>query len=105
MNIFRLPDILPDEELFEKLIHKRGISIERIVSTGQVSPENYWYDQDDDEWVILLQGEATLKWRDGQAKKLVAGDYLLIPAHEQHRVEKTSKNPPCIWLAVHGHLK
>lgn len=104
MNIFKLPDVLPNEELFEKLIDNNNITIERIISTGQVSPENFWYDQDMDEWVVLLQGEASLIWRDGRSRDLFAGDYVLIPAHDQHRIEKTSITPPCIWLAVHGNF-
>ena len=57
-----------------------------------------------DEWVILLPGEASLAYADGSKIKLTAGDYLLIPAHQKHRVEYTSSEPPCIWLAVHAHL-
>jgi len=58
MNLFRLPDTLPDEEFFEALIPDKGVLIERIVSIGQSSPEGFWYDRDRDEWVVLLQGHA-----------------------------------------------
>lgn len=78
--------------------------IERIISTGQVTPIGEWYNQDQDEWVILLQGDATLDYFDGSSIQLKAGDYLFIPAHQKHRVEYTSSEPPCIWLAVHGNL-
>jgi len=54
--------------------------------------------------VILLQGQAILSYRDGREVFLKAGDYLLIVAHEKHRVEQTSADPPCIWLAIHGSL-
>ena len=103
-NIFDLPSSLPDEELFEPLVSANNILIERIISTGQTTPPGEWYDQDKDEWVILLQGEALLSYADGSEIKLTAGDYLFIPAHQKHRVEYTSSEPPCIWLAVHGNM-
>ena len=103
-NIFDLPSSLPDQELFEALVLDNNILIERIISTGQTTPPGQWYDQDRDEWVILLQGEATLAYADSSQIKLTAGDYLLIPAHKKHRVEYTSSDPPCIWLAVHANL-
>lgn len=105
MNIFALPGTLPDEEVFEQLIPDQGVLIERIISTGQASPEGLWYNQDRDEWVVLLQGAATIEWQNGGKEDLLAGDYLFIPAHQQHRVERTSDDPPCIWLAVHGKLR
>ena len=64
--------------------------IERIISTGQSTLPGEWYDQNKDEWVILLQGEAILSYEDGSQIKLTVGDYLLIPAHQKHRVEYTS---------------
>ena len=81
-----------------------NIQIERIISTGQTTPSGQWYNQELDEWVILLQGEAELCYADYTKIKLKAGDYLLIPAHTKHRVEYTSIEPPCIWLAVHGQF-
>ena len=57
-----------------------------------------------DEWVVLLQGEAILACEDGPTLNLRAGDHLLIPARKRHRVEHTSADPPCIWIAVHGKL-
>ncbi len=100
-NIFDLPSSLPDKELFESLVSAEDILIERIISTGQSTPSGEWYDQNRDEWVILLQGEACLSYADGSQIKLTVGNYLLIPAHQKHRVEYTSFEPPCIWLAVH----
>ncbi len=105
INIFKLPSSLPEQELFETLVCADNILIERIISTGQTTPTGEWYDQEQDEWVILLQGEASLAYADGLQIKLTAGDYLLIPAHQKHRVEYTSSKPPCIWLAVHANLK
>lgn len=104
MNILELPRFLPPEEVFEALIPDKGILIERIISSGQSSPEGFWYQQERDEWVVLLQGFAALSWENGKVLEMKAGDCLLIPAGEKHRVDATSQNPPCIWLAVHGRL-
>lgn len=104
MNFFDLPKKLPEEELFETIIPDNGVLIERIISSGQTSPPGFWFDQERDEWVLLLQGEAILQWEDSQEIKLFAGDWAFIPAHKRHRVEYTSIQPPCIWLAVHGQL-
>lgn len=101
MNLFNLPPNLPDEEYFEPLLSHPKVFIERIISTGQTTPSGEWYDQDRDEWVVLLQGEATLGYEDGATTVLTAGDWVLIPAHQKHRVEYTSTHPPCVWLAVH----
>jgi cupin 2 domain-containing protein len=103
-NIFNLPASLPERELFESLISGDRIYLERIISTGQTTPVGEWYDQELDEWVLLLQGEASLSYADGSTVNLRAGDYLFIPAHQKHRVEHTSSQPPCIWLAIHGDL-
>lgn len=105
MNLYTLPTPLPDEERAEPLNAGTDVLIERIISSGQTSPPGFWYDQDRDEWVALLQGEAVLAFADGRRVSLAAGDWLLIPAHEKHRVEHTSAAPPCIWLAVHGRLR
>ena len=104
-NIFDLPSSLPNKELFESLVSADNILIERIISTGQTTPPGEWYDQDQDEWVILLQGLASLSYADGSEIKLTTGDYLFIPAHQKHRVEYTSSEPPCIWLAIHGNFE
>ena len=105
MNIFHLPATLPSQEIFETLIPDQGVLIERIISSGQSSAANEWYDQERDEWVVLLQGEAEIGWEDGRCQKLVAGDWLMIPAHQRHQVLSTSQRPACIWLAVHAKLR
>jgi cupin 2 domain-containing protein len=99
-NFFELPENLPSQELFQPIVDG-GVLIERIISTGQTTPVGEWYDQPRDEWVMLLQGEARLGYEDGSTIALHPGDYVLIPAHQKHRVEFTSTEPPCIWLAVH----
>lgn len=100
-NIFNLPESVPTEELFETLLSTEGVVIERIISTGQTTPSGEWYDQNTGEWVILLQGEAKISYADGTTIKLRKGDYIFIPAHHKHRVEYTTSEPPCIWLAIH----
>lgn len=101
-NIFNLPVLTGNEEIFEAILSTENILIERIISTGQVTPDGQWYDQDKDEWVILLQGEAELSYEDGSTIALKPGDYVFIQSHQKHRVEYTTVNPPCIWLAIHG---
>ena len=103
-NIYELSQEVSQSEKFEQIISGKNIQIERIISTGQTNPSGQWYNQELDEWVILLQGEAELSYADDSRIKLKAGDYLLIPAHTKHRVEYTSIEPPCIWLAVHGQF-
>ena len=104
MNKANIFDFVPkqlNEELFEELVSKDGLKIERIVSKGHITPESEWYDQESDEWVILLQGEAVISFLDGDDIRLKAGDYLNIPAHKKHRVSWTKPNQESIWLAVH----
>ena len=103
-NIYELSQEVSRPEKFEQIISGKNIQIERIISTGQTTPSGQWYDQELDEWVILLQGESELSYADDSRIKLKTGDYLLIPAHTKHRVEYTSIEPVCIWLAVHGQL-
>lgn len=96
MNIYNLPQLPLTEELITTLLENKNVRVERIISTGQTSD---WYDQDEAEFVILLQGSATLEFLDKEVS-LKAGDTILIKAHEKHRVSYTSSNPPCIWLCI-----
>lgn len=100
-NIFSdIPVQLPNE-LFERILKRGGIEIERIISKGHITAAGEWYDQDWDEWVLLLQGQATLAYQnDAEPVHLKAGDYLLIPAHCRHRVEWTDPSMETIWLAI-----
>jgi len=105
-NIFEFPEKSnTQEELFEALIKTPDILIERIISAGQVSPPDFWYDQEKDEWVVLLQGNAVIEYDNGEKNELFSGDYLFIPSHLRHRIIYTSANPVCIWLAIHGKLR
>lgn len=101
-NIFAdIPQDLTDERL-ETLLETPRFRMERIVSRGHCSPEGFWYDQENREWVILLQGKAKLRFEDQKEPvTLIPGDYLLIDQHRKHRVEWTDPEQDTIWLAVH----
>jgi cupin 2 domain-containing protein len=89
------------EERIDRLVDG-AVRIERIVSTGQSSPPGFWYDQPDDEFVVLLAGAARLRFEaDDLGLDLAPGDWVEIPARTRHRVEWTQADPPTVWLAVH----
>jgi cupin 2 domain-containing protein len=102
-NLFEnIPDRLPDE-MISVLAESEKMRVERIVSDGHASPEAFWYDQEQDEWVLLIAGSAVLSLEMENRVEQVQmnpGDYLLIPAHRRHRVESTSATEKSIWLAV-----
>lgn len=90
------------EEQFATLVSTPNLKIERIVSHGQASPEGFWYDQDDNEWVMMVAGSASVLIEgEAEPRALKAGDHLNIPAHTRHRVTWTDPSQPTIWLAVH----
>ncbi|HEX6830470.1 MAG TPA: cupin domain-containing protein [Methyloceanibacter sp.] len=92
---------LPDE-VVDLLVERSGLRIERIVSTGQATPEGQWYDQDTDEWVLVVQGSARLRIEgEREDRELSEGDWILLPAHCRHRVTWTRAEPPTVWLAIH----
>jgi cupin 2 domain-containing protein len=100
-NIYdRLAENL-QSELIEQLVENENARIERIVSRGHQSPAQGWYDQDNDEWVMLLKGAAILSFDDGSTINLKPGDYMTIPAHKKHKVDWTDPDAETIWLAVH----
>lgn len=86
------------------LLRRPGVRIERIVSQAHASPPGFWYDQDEDEFVLLVSGAATLGIRDGtdetRTVHLGPGDWLHLPARCAHRVEATAPDQPTLWLAV-----
>jgi len=96
-----LPTRLP-EELFTTILQARSFRVERIVSQGHASPPGFWYDQDDNEWVIVLEGNAAVQFDgDPEPVELPPGAYLNIPAHTRHRVVWTAANQRTVWLAIH----
>ena len=101
INLFQnIPEEL-NQELVEKLIEQDSFRLERIVSRGQISPPDFWYDQDEHEWVVILAGKAQLQI-DGleQPVTLNPGDTYNLPAHTKHRVAWTAPNQDTIWLAA-----
>lgn len=99
-NIFAsLPQNL-GTEVFEDIAHSQSVRIERILSKGHSSPETGWYDQDEHEWVMVLEGGASLEFEDGTRCDLSAGDYVNIPAHTKHKVAWTDPDKVTVWLAV-----
>ena len=101
-NLFAgLPSAALADEQFASILQRPGLRIERIVSTGQTSPPDFWYDQDEGEWVVLLQGEAKLRFADeADARHLRAGDFIDIAPHREHRVDWTAPDQVTVWLAV-----
>lgn len=86
-------------ETIEEVLLRPGFRLERIVSRGEPSPADFWYDPQEDEWVLLCQGSAVLQYDDGTQLDLIRGDSLLIPAGRRHRVERVSND--AVWLALH----
>jgi cupin 2 domain-containing protein len=98
-NLFTAPN--SDEgggEIFHTLLESPHVKLEHIISHGQSSPADFWYDQEEDEWVLLLRGGATLEFADDSMVELAPGDYLTIPKHVRHRVHRTTED--AIWLAL-----
>ncbi len=96
-----LPERLAAEQTIT-LLANENVRIERIVSTGQVSPPGFWYDQEWAEWVLLLTGAAGLLFEgEAEPRVLRAGDHVLIAPHRRHRVAWTDPEHPTVWLAVH----
>jgi cupin 2 domain-containing protein len=101
-NIFENTEISGSrEELFIQLFKNENCIIEKIISSGQSTKEGEWLSGERDEWVLLIQGFSEIKFFDESIYKMKPGDYLLIPSNTKHRVESTSIDPLCIWLAVH----
>ncbi len=90
------------QEVFETLLQTGTTRLERIVSHGQASPPDFWYDQSQAEWVLLLSGCAGVRFaEEADVVVLRPGDYLNIPAHRRHRVEWTAAGVATVWLALH----
>jgi cupin 2 domain-containing protein len=108
-NLFEEPDgthAAPDAggrsglpEVFEPLIETSGLTVERIISHGAVSPKDFWYDQETDEWVMMARGGAVLEFEDEGLIAMKAGDHVMIPRRKKHRVLLTSRD--AVWVAMH----
>ncbi len=100
-NLLRdLPTNLP-EELAETLVESGTTRIERIVSRGHSSPVDFWYDQPEREFALVLCGQACIEFEDGEVAELEAGAWIRIAAHRRHRVASTAPDRPTVWLTVH----
>ena len=98
-NLFaNLPELSESEQSLS-LFEKPSIKIQRIVSESYSSPAGFWYDQDEDEWVVVVRGKTTLEFEGGELVRMQEGDYVTIPRHVKHRVQQTG--PQTIWLSVH----
>ena len=101
-NVFAPPALSANGEVFETLLRGKDFRLERIVSTGQATPAGEWYEQEQEEWVVLMSGSATLRFvGPEEVMELVPGDWVMIPARRRHRVERTDAGEPSVWLAVH----
>lgn len=97
-NLFAQVTPPQEGERFDTLLRHKGLVIERIVSSSKIESQQYLQAQD--EWVVLLQGEAELDVA-GKRLALKAGDYLFIPSATPHTVLSASQG--ALWLAVHLH--
>lgn len=100
-NIFAAIPNNPKEELFELIVNSEHVKIERIISKGHKSPKSGWYDQEGNEWVLVLKGEAKLTFEDQASVHLHQGDFINIPSHKKHKVDWTDPKGVTVWLAVH----
>jgi cupin 2 domain-containing protein len=101
-NLFADIPFSQQDEILETILQSPGFRLERIVSRGHQSPPDFWYDQDENEWVILLKGRAGLHF-EGREDVLVMnpGDHIHIDRHQRHRVEWTDPDQETVWLALH----
>lgn len=103
-NIFENIIIDKQNEEFIDILKSENVRVERIVSNGQASPKDFWYDQDENEFVLVLEGSAILEIeeKDNTIKEinLQKGDFFDIKANVKHRVKYTDSSKPTIWLAV-----
>jgi cupin 2 domain-containing protein len=101
-NIFEHLPADRSAEHFDTVVRLDGGKVERIVTFGQSSPEGFWYDQDQDEWVLVLRGHAKLEIEGSpEPVELKPGDYVNLTAHTRHRVAWTTRDEPTVWLAIH----
>ena len=100
-EIFNFIDYIPNDstnEIFQTIVKNDNIKIERIISYGQTTPKDFWYNQDEDEFVYIVQGDAKIKYNNGTIHTLNTNDSLYIKAHQKHQVVYTDN--PTIWLTI-----
>ena len=100
-NLFAKLPAARRAEAFTDLLDRPGVRIERIVSRGQATPEDTPMVQQQDEWVVLLSGEAGIRVENSAEVMLRPGDHLTILGGQRHWVTYTAKDEPTVWLAVH----
>ena len=100
-NFFETFEEKPTEEIIEKILENKNLKLERIITNGQITPPGEWYNQENDEWVLLLKGSALILFEDFETKTLNSGDYILIPKFYKHRVQWVDPHNECIWIALH----
>ncbi len=89
------------EEWIQEILNRDTVRVERIVSRGHRSPQGFWYDQSENEWVLLLKGSAGVRLESSDEPVVLGpGDHLLIPAHTRHRVDWTDEQDDTVWVAV-----
>ncbi|HET6348433.1 MAG TPA: cupin domain-containing protein [Candidatus Krumholzibacteria bacterium] len=100
-NLFSdIPAALP-AEFVQRMAGGKGVRIERIVSRGHASPEGFWYDQAETEWVVLVKGSACIRFEEGgETVEMKVGDHLVIPPRARHRIEWTARDEDTVWIAV-----
>jgi cupin 2 domain-containing protein len=78
-----------------------GVRIERIVSHGHASPDGFWFDQVQQEWVMVLKGAARLRF-EGEVPpvEMKPGDLVNIPVHTKRRIGWFSPDEQTVWLAI-----
>lgn len=94
-----IPSEIP-EEIIQPILSSDTLKIERIISKGQKSPEDFWYEEEQNEFVIVLKGEGSILFEEGEEVTLFPGDYLNIPAMKKHKVSYTKEDEETVWLAV-----
>lgn len=100
-NLFEsIPKDLSNE-IFTELVSAENLKIDRIVSKGHTSPSSGWYDQAENEWVVVLKGEAIITFESTNEIRLTPGNYINIPARKKHKVTWTDPNMVTVWLAIH----
>lgn len=99
-NILNSTSSSVSKETSQEILSLMNGRVERIVSKGHSSPENFWYDQQENEWVLVFKGAGELEFEDGEIVQLGVGDYVNIPAHKKHRVSWTDPEEETVWLAI-----